>query len=606
MAEVKGDRSNNSCAEPDLVRDGGKKASKLGQWSATAICGNDITSSCLYVAAISILVAGYLAPISLLIVVVVLYLYRKIYAEVGDALPLNGGAYNCLLNTTSKFRASLAACMTIVSYLATAVISAKTAVSYVASVTGFEHQMSLVLGVTVLVLAVFAILTIIGIGESSKVALVIFVFHIMTLVFFVCVGGFTLLRDTSVLMENLTRPLPHAHSIAGAIFFGFGAALLGISGFESSANFIEEQQPGVFVKTLRNMWIAVSVFNPLIAILALSVLPTTSLNPGNTDFLLSSMAGRMAGPWLAVWIAVDAALVLCGAVLTSFVGVNGLVKRMTLDRCLPQFLLKENRRGTTHRIIIAFFLLATSILLVTQGDVVVLGGVYAIAFLLVMSLFAIGNLLLKIRRSRLPRKYRASAPLVVVALAATVTGIVANALKDMRNVEYFLIYFGGAALIVGIMFWRIHILSLFLFVLRSLVSRIDRWVAITTKHTQERIDQINSMGVIFFTKGDNLANLNLAMIYVRDNEQTSNLKIVHVYKHEEDIPENLASDVALLDRIYPENNVELVLRQGRFGPELIEELSRELGVPKNYMFLGAPGERFPHELAELGGVRLII
>jgi hypothetical protein len=85
---------------------------KLGQWSATAICGNDITSSCLYVAAICILAAGHLAPISLLVVVVVLYLYRKIYAEVGGALPLNGGAYNCLLNTTSKFRASIAACMT--------------------------------------------------------------------------------------------------------------------------------------------------------------------------------------------------------------------------------------------------------------------------------------------------------------------------------------------------------------------------------------------------------------------------------------------------------------------------------------------------------------
>ena len=40
-------------------------------------------------------------------------------------------------------------------------------------------------------------------------------------------------------------------------------------------------------------------------------------------------------------IVVDAVVVLCGAVLTSYVGVTGLVKRMTLDRILPQVLLRE-------------------------------------------------------------------------------------------------------------------------------------------------------------------------------------------------------------------------------------------------------------------------
>ena len=46
-------------------------------------------------------------------------------------------------------------------------------------------------------------------------------------------------------------------------------------------------------------------------------------------------------------------LVLSGAVLTAYVGVNGLVKRMALDRCMPQFLLHENSwRKTNHWIII--------------------------------------------------------------------------------------------------------------------------------------------------------------------------------------------------------------------------------------------------------------
>jgi amino acid transporter len=60
----------------------------------------------------------------------VLYLFRNIYAEVGTALPLNGGAYNALLNTTTKAKASVAACLTLLSYIATAVISANEAMHY--------------------------------------------------------------------------------------------------------------------------------------------------------------------------------------------------------------------------------------------------------------------------------------------------------------------------------------------------------------------------------------------------------------------------------------------------------------------------------------------
>ncbi len=36
------------------------------------------------------------------------------------------------------------------------------------------------------------------------------------------------------------------------------------------------------------------------------------------------------------------------------------------------------------------------------------------------------------------------------------------------------------------------------------------------------------------------------------------------------------------------------------------EACREFGVPKNYMFLGAPSDKFPHHIGDLGGVRLII
>lgn len=67
-----------------------KSKQRLNAWEATAICGNDITSSCLYVSALSILYAGQWAWVSLLMVSVILYFYRSIYGEVVGALPLNG------------------------------------------------------------------------------------------------------------------------------------------------------------------------------------------------------------------------------------------------------------------------------------------------------------------------------------------------------------------------------------------------------------------------------------------------------------------------------------------------------------------------------------
>jgi len=577
------------------------RKTRLSQVYATAICGNDITSSCLYVSAICTVYAGWLSPVCLLAVAGILFLYRKVYAEVGDALPLNGGAYNALLNSTTKFKASLAACMTILSYVATAVISAKSAVEY------FSHAIHPVpvLWITIGVLGIFTILAIVGISESSRVALGIFLLHLISLTVFSAMGFYFLAHDQSILKANLALPLPAGRNIAMALFFGVSSGLLGISGFESSANFIEEQAPGVFVKTLRNMWIAVSVFNPLIAFLALSILPIPDIT-GAKDFLLSDIAMKMTGTWFSKVIGMNAAFVLCGAVLTSFVGVGGLVRRMALDRCLPQLLLKENKRGTNHRIFIIFFLLCASIILMTGGDLLSLAGVYTISFLGVMTLFAIGNILLKIRRSKLKRNYRAGWLTVIVAMFATITGLIGNILIDPKNLAYFLTYFIPTVLIVGIMFLRTRILQAGLIILRSISARISTFNRKLSGKIIAKIDEINSQGIIFFTKGDHAANLNSVMLYVRNNELTKKVLMIHLYQNKKEIPQDLEADLKFLDQVYPEIKIDLILRKDEFNPETIDEISRELGVPKNYMFIGSPGETFPHQLADLGGVRLIL
>lgn len=573
---------------------------KLGVWRSTAICGNDITSSCLYVAALCAAQAGFLAPVVLLIVAAVLYLFRKVYAEVGSALPLNGGTYTVLLNTTNKNTAAAAACLTLLSYIATAVISASEAMHY-------AHNLIPALPVilaTVVLLGFFALLNLIGIGESAMVALVIFIFHMITLTILCITSVIMIVSDPSLFNLNMTIPTPGG--LMHALFFGFAAAMLGISGFESSANFIEEQEKGAFPKTLRNMWMAVAVFNPLISLLALGILPMAVIQQVPPD-LLAQMGRLSAGNWLGVLVSVDATLVLSGAVLTSYVGVTGLVRRMTLDRCLPPFLLKENRwRHTNHWIIIGFFLMCWSILAVTGGKIGVLAGVYTLSFLCVMALFAIGNMLLKVKRERLPRDTRASWPKVSIALAAVIAGIIGNIMLDPTSVRIFLEYYAAVAGIVVVMFLRIQLLKLVLFISRAIVEKIQMANERLRSMVARSIDRINSLTVVYFTKGDDLANLNQAALYVLKNEQTKWLKVVHIFDHEKNIPQDLAQHLRTIDHMYPALKIDFVAVQGAFGPELIERLSKRLGVPKNYMFIGTPGDRFPHEIEALGGVRLIL
>ena len=162
------------------------------------------------------------------------------------------------------------------------------------------------------------------------------------------------------------------------------------------------------------------------------------------------------------------------------------------------------------------------------------------------------------------------------------------------------------AAVVALMFLRIPILRLVLKAGRGIVMFVHRVNADLSTGIVDRIDEIQKRTMIYFTKGDGIVALNHAALYVLQNEQTENLMVIHVYEDEGDIPMGLAEQLQTVDRLYPNLRIDFLAVKGTFGPELIERLSRKLNVPKNYMFIGTPGDRFPHKIAELGGVRLII
>lgn len=353
------------------------------------------------------------------------------------------------------------------------------------------------------------------------------------------------------------------------------------------------------------MWIAVTVINPLIAFLAIAVIPVAQIGE-HKESLLSFLATTTAGNWLSWLISIDAVLVLSGAVLTSFIGVSGLIKRVALDRILPQFFLKENKRGSSYRILISFFLLCASVLFVTNGMIEPLAGVYTISFLLVMGYFAFGNMLLKIKRARLPRPETAAPIIVAISGLAIALAVYGNIRLHPEFLVVFLQYFVPAILFIFAMKNRSQILRLSLAVVTSVFDEAIHYGRLSQKKISKIIRGLESQEFVFFSKADDISGLNKVLIYVSENETTNKLKIVTVLKDHELLSKEFLSDIKVLDRIYTDISIDYITIQGNFGPELIDELSRKWKIPKNYMFISSFGKDFHYHISELGGVRLII
>jgi amino acid transporter len=570
---------------------------RLGQWMATAICGNDILSSCLYVSGIAVAFSGIYAPLVLLVIAGVLLIYKFVYTEVVEALPVNGGAYNCLLNGTSKTTAAIAGIITVLSYMATAVLSATISIQYLHSILSIPVIFS-----TIALLFVFAVLVIMGIRDSAKVAFAIFVFHIISLCAFL-IFGIMALGHANYFLENLKHSQGLLVADGGFIkvlFLGFSASLLGVSGFESSANFVEEQQKGVFRKTLRNMLLGVAFFNPIIALIVLGVSPIEVI-VNSKEFLLSNEALIIGGKYFQYLIVVDAFFVLAGAVLTSFIGVSGLVYRMAADGCLPEFLTKQNRSGSHPFIVIIFFILCSSILVITKGNLLSLAGVYTIAFLSVMSLFALGNLILRQTRTELKRTYYAPIILVMIAFIATILGIIGNVQIDRQNFTYFSMYFAPALVLVFSMVFKDQLLTMLLHLTRK-VPLVHRFISVNFH------DITSGTVVAFINHVDRIHNI---LSYINHNETAKNVYLVHCrnwdFKTDRDRYNEIKEVMPHIRKagVFPHLRIKLLYENEPFGPEAIVNVSKKLKVRKNRIMIGSIHHFHKFDYSDFGGVRII-
>lgn len=169
----------------------------------------------------------------MLLVALLMYPMKRIITEVATAMPLNGGTYNALLNTTSKAAAAVAACLSILDYLATCVVSASTASAYLAAEVELPAKLTPFI-ITIIILIVFSFICILGLRESSTLTLSIFTFHLITLAAVMVASIVAWAKHGSqTLVDNWynTPDLPGSNPVL-LILKGSCIGLLGVTGFE--------------------------------------------------------------------------------------------------------------------------------------------------------------------------------------------------------------------------------------------------------------------------------------------------------------------------------------------------------------------------------------
>jgi amino acid transporter len=169
------------------------------------------------------------------------------------------------------------------------------------------------------------------------------------------------------------------------ILIGLGHSVLAMSGEETLAQVYREiEAPKLpnLKKAAFVIFIYSLVFTSLVSFFAVMIIPD-NVRPAFKDNLISGLAMNVVGPYILRlafqgFVVVVGIVILSGAVNTAIVGSNGVLNRVSEDGVLPEwFRYPHPRFGTSHRIINLVAGLQLLTILLTRGNVIVLGEAYA-------------------------------------------------------------------------------------------------------------------------------------------------------------------------------------------------------------------------------------
>jgi amino acid transporter len=460
-------------------------------WRVAAIVLNDLGSSAFYAGGISEHFIGKTAPWFILAIMLLAGTVASLYVE-SCGMFVRGGVYRVVKEAMGSTLAKFSVSALMFDYILTGPISGVSAGQYLAGLLNeiFHYaHLKLVLPDNSTA-AVFAILctlffwweNIKGIPESSEKALRIM--EITTVMVVIMVGWslYTLwVRGAHV------PPLPSLHTITyydgahgGAlgwlrhtslpytvgfigILIGLGHSVLAMSGEETMAQVYREiEHPKLpnLKKAALVIFFYSLIFTAGATFLSVMIIPD-GIRSKFQDNLLGGLAMSLAGPlWLRlafhVFVVFVGVLMLAGAVNTAIVGSNGVLNRVSEDGILPEWFRKPHRKyGTSYRILNMVVALQLLTIVLSRGDVFVLGEAYAFGVMWSFSMKGLAVLVLRYtepgkREYRVPLNFHIGkieiplglALITLTLIALCTVNLFTKQVATVSGIAFTLVFFG--------------------------------------------------------------------------------------------------------------------------------------------------------------------
>ena len=445
-------------------------------WRGAAIVLSDLASSMFYAGGIAEQAIGSSAAWYVLSVMIFSFAVRSVYME-SCGMFVRGGVYVVVRDSMGPFVARLSVSSLVFDYILTGPISVVSAGQYLSRLlndffdvahAGFHLSPNAFSAFfAVLVTLYFWWRNIRGISESSTDAL-----RILQITTVMVIALLIWCPITMLLQHKLQLPpSPAPHNLRFtkeslgwfqgtfwptipivAVIIAFGHSLLSMSGFETLAQVYRE----IAYPKLKNLKITgnivclYAIFSTGIITLFAAIIIPPDVRKNYYDNLIGGLAMNLAGPQMLrlafhAFVVLVGVLILSGAVNTSLIGANGVLNRVAEDGVLLEWFRKPHAKfGTTFRIINLITLLQLLTIVLSRGDVYLLGEAYAFGVVWSFTLKALGVLVLRFQRHdqeyKVPLNFHIAGKEIPVGLGATTLVLLATAVANLFSKEYATIY----------------------------------------------------------------------------------------------------------------------------------------------------------------------
>jgi amino acid transporter len=448
----------------------------ISYWRGAAIVLSDLASSMFYAGGIAERAIGKSAAWYVLGVMLFSFAVRSVYME-SCGMFVRGGVYVVVRDSMGPFAARFSVSALVFDYILTGPISVVSAGQYLGhllnELSGFAHRsfhvdpntFAAFFGVAVTLY--FWRSNVKGIEESSSAALRIMQITTVMVVALLIWCPLTMLLQGKWQLPPSPAPrnlVLHDESLGWfkgtfwptlpivGVIIAFGHSLLSMSGFETLAQVYRE----IASPKLKNLKIAANIVcfyalfsTGLITLFAAIIIPD-NLRHTYVDNLIGGLAMNLAGPTLLrlifhVFVVIVGVLILSGAVNTSLIGANGILNRVAEDGVLLEAFRRPHPRfGTTSRIINLIALLQVTTIILSRGNVYLLGEAYAFGVVWSFALKALGVLVLRFQRHdqeyKVPLNIRLGGKEIPVGLAVTTSILMVTAVVNLFTKQYATIY----------------------------------------------------------------------------------------------------------------------------------------------------------------------